>query len=158
MIRSKLVVLLLLVTTFMGHAQTYEWSSVVMDGSRTGCTPLAINNLEGTLGVFLEDGTYIAPNGRIYAAGSLTARTAAIVRDAQEPMKRVKTVIFRNLCCQFFINMCCKPFFSAHQSFPLCPCRSIAADNSVREADFCGKTGFFLRCRNQRTGPAFGKA
>lgn len=96
MTRSKLIVLLLLVTTFMGHAQTYEWSSVVMDGSRTGCTPFAINNLEGTLGVFLEDGTYIAPNGRIYAAGSLTARTAAIVRDAQEPMKRVKTVIIQS--------------------------------------------------------------
>lgn len=96
MIKSKVIVFLLLMTAFAGHAQTYQWSSVLMDGSRTGCTPLSINNLGGTLGTFLEDGTYIAPNGRTYEAGSLTARTAAIVRDAQEPMKRVKTVIIQS--------------------------------------------------------------
>lgn len=96
MIKSKVIVFLLLMTAFVGHAQTYQWSSVLMDGSRTGCTPLSINNLGGTLGTFLEDGTYIAPNGRTYEAGSLTTRTAAIVRDAQEPMKRVKTVIIQS--------------------------------------------------------------
>ena len=36
MVKSKVMMLCLMLVSFAGYAQEYEWSSVRMDGSRTG--------------------------------------------------------------------------------------------------------------------------
>lgn len=73
-------------------AQDFSWKSVQMDGSRTGCTAPSKDNVRETLGYF-RGKKYVAPNGKVYEAGSATARAAKIVIDAQPEMARVKDVI-----------------------------------------------------------------
>ena len=76
-----------------GYAQSYEWSYAKMDGSRTGCVAPDQENLPATLGLFLENGDFRAPNGKVFEAGTSTAEVAAVVAAAQPKMQRVKTVI-----------------------------------------------------------------
>lgn len=84
--------LLLCVSALTGYAQEYEWSSVKMDGTRIGCDPTN-EDLFKAFGRFLEDGSYLAPNGKEYAGGSSVAAVASCVHAAQPAMARVKTVI-----------------------------------------------------------------
>ena len=93
MVKTKLIVLLLCIGALSGYAQSYEWSSVKVDGSRTGCVPPDQKNLPATLGQFMENGDYYAPNGKKFEAKSSTAAVAAVVAAAQPKMQRVKTVI-----------------------------------------------------------------
>jgi 2',3'-cyclic-nucleotide 2'-phosphodiesterase (5'-nucleotidase family) len=72
--------------------QQYEWETVKMDGSRTGCSVPSKDNVQEALGTF-KGKTYVAPNGKKYAASSATAKVARIVIDAQPAMARVKDVI-----------------------------------------------------------------
>lgn len=73
-------------------AQDYEWKSVKMDGSRTGCTAPSKDNVRETTG-YIKNGRYHSPSGKVYGRRSATARTASIVLDAQPEMARVKEVI-----------------------------------------------------------------
>lgn len=89
--RFLLVAILAFIVTGLS-AQQYSWTSVPMDGSRTGCTAPSDGELSSSLGTFRR-GRYIAPNGRSYRACSGTARTAKAVAAAQPKMARVKEVI-----------------------------------------------------------------
>ena len=93
MVKTKLIVFLLCVGTLSGYAQSYEWSCAKMDGSRTGCVAPDHENLPATLGLFLENGDFRAPNGKVFKAGTSAAKVAAAVLAAQPKMQRVKTVI-----------------------------------------------------------------
>ena len=67
------------------------WRRVLMDGSRTGVTSLVIDNLDGTLGVF-DGENYISPNGTSFSDGT-TPQAAALLRDAQPSMARLKEIV-----------------------------------------------------------------
>ena len=93
MVKAKMIVLCLLLSAFVSHAQEYEWISQLMDGSRTGCVSVSGADVEEAIGKVAEDGTYYAPNGRVFQKGSSVAKVAALVHEAQPEMVRVKTVI-----------------------------------------------------------------
>ncbi len=93
MVKTKMIVLCLLLSAAAGYAQSYSWSSVRVDGSRTGCVSVSGEDVEGAIGKVAEDGTYYAPNGRTFRRGSSVAKVAALVHEAQPRMMRVKTVI-----------------------------------------------------------------
>ena len=82
----------LLFASTVVNGQEYEWKSVPMDASRTGCISPSKDNVPEAVGVF-KKGKYIAPNGKTYKRNSIVARTAAIVLEAQPEMARVKDVI-----------------------------------------------------------------
>lgn len=73
-------------------AQEYSWESVLMDGSRTGCTATRRDNVAEALGRF-RGCRYIAPSGEVFRRNSPAAKAARIVMDAQPEMARVKEVI-----------------------------------------------------------------
>jgi 2',3'-cyclic-nucleotide 2'-phosphodiesterase (5'-nucleotidase family) len=93
MAKTKLIVLLLCIGALSGYAQSYEWSCAEIDGSMTGCVSPDHENLPATLGLFLDNGDFRAPNGKVFKAGTATAKVAAAVAAAQPKMQRVKTVI-----------------------------------------------------------------
>lgn len=93
MVKTKLIVFLLCVGTLSGYAQSYEWSCAEIDGSMTGCAAPDHENLPATLGLFLDNGDFRAPNGKVFKAGTSTADVAAVVAAAQPKMQKVKTVI-----------------------------------------------------------------
>lgn len=72
--------------------QEYDWKSVQMDATRTGCVSPSKDNAYESIGVF-KKGKYIAPNGKEYRKRSTVGKTARIVLDAQPAMARVKEVI-----------------------------------------------------------------
>ncbi len=73
-------------------AQEYSWESVLMDGSRTGCTATRRDNVVEALGRF-KGCRYVAPSGEVFRRNSPAAKAARIVIDAQPEMARVKEVI-----------------------------------------------------------------
>lgn len=73
-------------------AQEYSWESVLMDGSRTGCTATRRDNVDEALGRF-RGCRYMAPSGEVFRRNSPAAKAARIVIDAQPEMARVKEVI-----------------------------------------------------------------
>ena len=93
MAKTKLIVLLLCIGALSGYAQSYEWSCAEIDGSMTGCVSPDHENLPATLGLFLDNGDFRAPNGKVFKAGTSKAKVAAAVAAAQPKMQRVKTVI-----------------------------------------------------------------
>lgn len=72
-------------------AQKLEWSTVPMDGSRTGVTAPNADNVKEALGT-VKGSRYIAPNGRIYRKGS-ARKVAKLMIDSQEDMAFVKEVV-----------------------------------------------------------------
>lgn len=93
MVKAKVITFILSLMVISGHAQDYRWSSASMDASRTGCASTSRDNIEDAIGKVMEDGSYHAPNGKVYKKGSATADVAAIVHSAQPKMARVKEVI-----------------------------------------------------------------
>ena len=89
--RLLFFILVLAVSTSV-RGQEYEWETVPMDGSRTGCVAPSRDNVPQTVGVF-KRGKYIAPDGTVYSGRSATARAARVVLDAQSAMARVKVPI-----------------------------------------------------------------
>ncbi len=73
-------------------AQEYEWESVPMDASRTGCISPSKDNVPEAVGRFVK-GKYVAPNGRKFKKNSTVGKVARIVLDAQPEMARVKDII-----------------------------------------------------------------
>lgn len=68
-----------------------SWRRVLMDGSRTGVKSLAVDNMDGTLGTFNGE-EYISPNGTHFTEGA-TPQAAALLRDAQPSMARLKEIV-----------------------------------------------------------------
>ena len=75
------------------HAQDYKWQAVPMDGSITGCKAASVDDIDRTIGVVAEDGSYQSPSGRQFPKSSATAQVAAIVLNAQPEMADLKKVI-----------------------------------------------------------------
>ena len=63
-----------------------------MDGSRTGVKSLSVQDIPGTLGTFEGDTAYVSPNGTVFTDGA-TPKAAALLRDAQPSMARLKEVV-----------------------------------------------------------------
>ncbi len=93
MVKTKLIIFSLLCLCVCSCAQMYRWESVSMNGSRTGCVATTTDNVVEALGVIEADGSYKSPSGRVYAAGSATAKVASTVIAAQPEMASVKKVI-----------------------------------------------------------------
>lgn len=90
--RLLLMVAISLCGLGIASAQEYEWKSVKMDGSRTGCVSPSKDNISQALGTF-KGNKYVAPNGKVYRKRSSVGKMARIVMDAQSEMARVKDVI-----------------------------------------------------------------
>ena len=89
---KKLFIILAVLLSATLNAQEYNWKAVKMDASRTGCiTPMG-DNLKEAIGEF-EDGTYTAPNGKVFKKKSATAQVAQLVYDAQPVMAKVKEIV-----------------------------------------------------------------
>lgn len=89
---KKALMFAMLLVGSVAWGQEYEWKTVPMDGSRTGCVSPSRDDVPQSLGEFRR-GRYIAPDGTVYSARSAAARTARVVLDAQPSMARVKEVI-----------------------------------------------------------------
>lgn len=89
---KKALMFAMLLLGSVAWGQEYEWKTVPMDGSRTGCVSPSRDDVPQSLGEFRR-GRYIAPDGTVYSARSAAARTARVVLDAQPSMARVKEVI-----------------------------------------------------------------
>lgn len=82
----------MVLTGSVAWGQEYEWKTVPMDGSRTGCVSPSKDNVEQALGT-LRKGKYISPEGVEYKRNSAVTRTARVVLEAQPEMACVKDVI-----------------------------------------------------------------
>ena len=90
--RLLLIISIIALVGVSASAQEYKWSSVEVDGSRTGCTAPSKDNIEEAIGTF-DGKTYVAPNGTRHKKGSAAAKTAKAVLAAQPKMARVKDVV-----------------------------------------------------------------
>ncbi len=90
--KRLLLLMLVLTGSVVALAQEYEWETVPVDGSRTGCVAPSRDNVPLAVGVF-KGGKYIAPDGTVYSRNSATAKAARVVLDAQPAMARVKEPI-----------------------------------------------------------------
>ncbi len=91
----KVKYLFLIISAFLCvgvAAQEYEWKTVPMDGTRTGCVSPSKDDVPETVG-HISKGRYVAPNGTVFKKNSIVAKTAGIVLDAQPKMARVKEPI-----------------------------------------------------------------
>ncbi len=73
------------------HGPQFDWTTVVMDGSRTGAVPVNAENVDTALGSF-DGETYKAPSGRTWTSGPVP-EVAAMLLDAQPGMARLKQVV-----------------------------------------------------------------
>lgn len=71
----------------------YEWKKVAVDASRTGVGVASTDNVPEMMGLLDDNGKYIAPNGETFPKGSITARVAKLMLDAQGAMAQMKTVV-----------------------------------------------------------------
>lgn len=71
------------------------WEKYRMDGHRTGVTAPTASNVHEALGAIAEDGSYTAPNGKVFTDGS-TPAVALLLIGAQPEMARVKEVVARS--------------------------------------------------------------
>lgn len=90
--RTIVLVCVFAFSAIAAAGQEYDWKSVQMDATRTGCVSPSKDNANESIGVF-KKGKYIAPNGKEYRKRSTVGKTARIVLDAQPAMARVKEVI-----------------------------------------------------------------
>jgi len=69
-----------------------RWTRMSMDQSRTGTRIITADNVTEALGRF-DGKTYVAPNGRRFKEGTVTASVARLMLDVQPKMAAVKEVI-----------------------------------------------------------------
>ena len=93
---KKSLFALLLTSLFLGCSCSRQdglsWRRVSMDGSRTGVTPIGVDNIPSTLGT-IDSLNYHAPSGRTFEKGSATYAAASLLLAAQPAMSDVKTVL-----------------------------------------------------------------
>ena len=94
--RLLLIISIFAIACVTASAQEYKWSSVEVDGSRTGCAAPSKDNIDEAIGVF-DGKTYVAPNGTRHKKGSAAAKTAKAVLEAQPKMARVKDVVAHSI-------------------------------------------------------------
>lgn len=79
-------------TSLSSSAQTFKWSKVSMDGSRTGVTAPTSDKVTEAMGTF-KGGRYVAPSGAVFDKKSATAKVAKLMIEAQPKMAFVKEVV-----------------------------------------------------------------
>lgn len=89
---KKVLILVMVLAGSVAWGQEYEWKTVPMDGSRTGCVSPSKDNVDEALGT-LRGGRYVSPEGTVFKRNSAVAKTARVVLEAQPAMARVKDVI-----------------------------------------------------------------
>lgn len=90
--RIYLILTTFFLTAMSVAAQEYSWESVPVEGKMTGCFSPSKDNVKEAVGYF-KGRKYVDPDGNVYPARSIVARTAAKVIEAQPKMARVKDVI-----------------------------------------------------------------
>lgn len=93
MSRFKMFLACVMLSLASASAQEYNWKTVPMDASRTGCKATSADNVDRAMGVMRADGTYVSPSGKEFDKGSATARVASVVIAAQPQMADLKKVI-----------------------------------------------------------------
>lgn len=73
-------------------AQSYDWRTVPMDGSRTGVIAPTADNVPEALGT-MEGKNYKAPNGKVFKGKTAAAKVASTMIAAQPEMAYVKEVV-----------------------------------------------------------------
>ena len=71
------------------------WEKFSMDGHRTGVTAPSAENVAQALGIIGEDGSYTAPNGKVFTDGA-TPSVAMLLIGAQPSMAAVKEVVAKS--------------------------------------------------------------
>lgn len=89
---KKLVVLLAVLGLAFSCKSGITWEKYRIDGHLTGVTAPSADNVPQALGTVAEDGTYTAPNGKVFTDG-VTPMVAKTLIDAQPAMAEVKEVI-----------------------------------------------------------------
>ena len=89
---KRLFPLLLVLALSAGCKTGITWEKYRVDGHITGVTAPSADNIPQALGTVAEDGTYTAPNGRVFNGGATPAVAAALI-NAQPAMAEVKEVI-----------------------------------------------------------------
>lgn len=94
---KKLTLFLILVPVFIlsGCKSGLTWEKFSMDGHRTGVTAPSADNVAQALGKIAEDGSYTAPNGKVFTDGA-TPAVALLLIGAQPEMAPVKEVVARS--------------------------------------------------------------
>lgn len=93
MAQAKLAALLLCAALMLGGCHSMSWRSVPIDASRTGVVPATASNVDEAMGT-MQDGTYTAPNGRVFDCGSVPAMAGAILK-VQPQMADLKQFVCR---------------------------------------------------------------
>ena len=89
---KKLSFLLVLLSLACSCKTGMTWEKYRMDGHRTGVTAPSADNIDQSLGTVSGDGTYTAPNGKVFTDG-VTPMVAKALIEAQPAMAEVKEVI-----------------------------------------------------------------
>jgi len=89
---KRLLVFLVPLCILAGCKSGFTWEKYRMDGHRTGVTAPSADNVAESLGTLEADGTYNAPNGKVFNGGATPAVAAALI-GAQPSMARVKEVV-----------------------------------------------------------------
>ncbi len=89
--KKALTVIAAMAISLAACAQTYTWSRVSMDGSRTGCTYPGADNVTEALGN-LKGKKYVAPNAKCYKGGAVAGVAKALLA-VQPQMADLKQVV-----------------------------------------------------------------
>ena len=89
---KKLALILLAILALASCKSGFTWEKSAINGRLTGVTAPSADNIPEALGTIAEDGSYVAPNGRVFIDGS-TPDVATALICAQPAMASVKEVI-----------------------------------------------------------------
>ena len=89
---KKLPLILVSLCLLAGCKTGITWEKYRIDGHITGVTAPSSDNVAQSLGTILDDGSYVAPSGRVFTDGSTPAVAMALI-GAQPAMADVKEVI-----------------------------------------------------------------
>ncbi|MBO4475647.1 MAG: 5'-nucleotidase C-terminal domain-containing protein [Bacteroidales bacterium] len=89
---KNILYVLAAVLLIAGCKSGITWEKYRIDGHRTGVTAPSADNVAQALGTIQEDGSYVAPNGKVFSEGS-TPAVAMVLISAQPAMADVKEVI-----------------------------------------------------------------
>ena len=93
MVKAKVAVLAALALVSCSRVPlAYDWEKFGIDGHRTGVTVPAADNIPQALGTISPDGTYNAPNGRVFKGGS-TPEVASLLMEVQPGLAALKEVV-----------------------------------------------------------------
>ena len=119
MAQTKLAALLCAALMLSG-CHCMSWRSVPIDASRTGVTPSTASNVAEAMGT-VQDGTYTAPNGKVFDCGS-TPAMARVMLDVQPEMADLKAYV-------------CRTTRAMHKNFPESELSNFIVDRLMATAE-----------------------